>query len=154
MSKLQTILKFRTNAALAIFIGVLFSLPQTKPLSTSDLTTFGTLILALGNSNGIVVVTDSMASYRDASGTHQSPTPAQKLLKYDEHTVCAIAGLGSARVHVAHELDADILGVVQSYRDEVERQGLKQPIASALQGLSAVLQTYLGGIAELNAQAG
>lgn len=123
--------------------------------SAQDVPTFGTLIGAFGNSNGIVVVTDSMASFRDANGViHQLPNPAQKLLKYDDRTVCAIAGLGTASVPAAPELNADLLGVVQSYRDGIQEKNIKQPIAAALVGLSATLQFYLSGTAEINARTG
>jgi hypothetical protein len=86
-----------------------------------DYSTYGTLIGVLGNKNGTVVFTDSRASYKDAKGVLQiKPGDFQKLLQFDDGTVCAIAGLGSANVHVASELNADILGVIQRIAMKVE----------------------------------
>jgi 20S proteasome alpha/beta subunit len=95
-----------------------------------------------------------MGSFKDDSGTHQLPFSVQKLLKYDDHTVCAIAGLGQAKVPAAPQLNADLLGVVVSYRDEIQSKSINQPIAGTLAGLSAVLQFYLSGSAEINAKTG
>jgi hypothetical protein len=144
---------------LALFLNLFRSTqlppPQTASLPAYDnYSTFGTLIGALGNSNGIVVFTDSRASYRDQAGIfHHLPGQFQKLMRFDDRTVCAIAGLGSAKVHVAHELDSNVLGVVESVRDELQKHE-KQSILFELRALSASLTLYLDGIAELNGQTG
>jgi 20S proteasome alpha/beta subunit len=56
--------------------------------------------MTLGNSNGIVVMTDSM----QPMGGRQLPEPGKKLLKYDDQLVCAIAGLGGVNVPAMHRL--------------------------------------------------
>lgn len=140
------------NHAKALIAIVWLSL-QALPLSPENYSTFGTLIGAFGNSNGIVVFTDSRAAYKDAAGTHPSPNPAQKLMRFDDSTVCAIAGLGSSAVHVAHELDADILGVIAAYRDAIQKEP-RRSIQSELGGISGALTYFLNGIAEINAKTG
>jgi len=132
---------------------ILLSGQSVTPIS-KDYSTYGTLIGVLGNKNGVVVFTDSRATYRDGRGVlHRKPGDFQKLLQFDERTICAIAGLGSAKVHVAAELDADLLGVIQSYSDE-SRKHQMQSLESTLKGLSYALTLYLDGIAEINAQSG
>ena len=97
----------------------------------SPVPTRGTLVTALANRQGIVVMTDSRASIRDESG-HFRPDPdhpIQKLLQYDEHIVCAIAGLWFDAVRKPNQpnkdilprLDTQVLGLVLSYRDAVRR---------------------------------
>src|SRR6266852_2029088 len=63
---------------------------------TDDGVVHGTINIALGNKNGLVVLTDSMVTSTDATGTHQLPNPGQKLFKLDDHTVCSVAGFASA----------------------------------------------------------
>lgn len=135
-----------------VLTALLSSQPQL--LSPENYSTYGTLVGALGNANGVVVFTDSRASFTDASGAPRHlQGDFQKLIQFNDTTVCAIAGLGSARVHVAHELDADLLGVVESFRDELQNHP-KQSILTELTGLSASLTFYLNGIAEVNAHTG
>lgn len=57
--------------------------------------TRGTLITAMGNKQGIVLMTDSMITYTDASGRpRQAPNqPRQKLMQYNDKWVCATAGI-------------------------------------------------------------
>lgn len=130
------------------------TLPSQTEIAPDSYSTYGTLIGALGNANGIVVFTDSRASYKDATGApHRLPGDFQKLLSFNDTTVCAIAGLGSAKVHVAHELDADLLGVVESFRDGLKDHP-KQSMLSELRGLAAALTFYLDGIAEINGHTG
>src|SRR5882724_6913774 len=53
----------------------------------------GTINIALGNENGLVVLTDSMVS---VGGVPRPDMPSQKLFKLDDRTICAIAGFASA----------------------------------------------------------
>ena len=130
------------------------ALPSQTEIAPENYSTYGTLIGALGNANGIVVFTDSRASYKDAAGApHHLPGDFQKLIRFNDTTVCAIAGLGTAKVHVAHELDADLLGVVESFRDGLQSYP-RRSILSELGGLAAALTFYLDGIAEINAHTG
>jgi hypothetical protein len=125
--------------------------------------TEGTLVTAMGNRQGIVVMTDSRASIRDARGQFRpANNPIQKVVEYDEHRVCAIAGLWFGAVRKPSEpnksilpwLDAQALGIVQSYRDGVKRSGQQQTMAETLAGLSAVIRARFNVQAELNAHLG
>ncbi|MBV9886647.1 MAG: hypothetical protein JO119_08890 [Acidobacteria bacterium] len=60
--------------------------------SSEDSVVHGTINIAFGNKQGIVVLTDSMLT---ASGAQLS-TPGQKLFKLDARTVCSLAGFVSA----------------------------------------------------------
>jgi len=137
---------------------ILFSLLAVSSASVGDpqggVTAHGTLISAFGNSSGLVVVTDSMATFRDGKGRIQHKSPAQKLLRYGDRTVCAIAGLGSTDVRAAPQLNADILGIVAGYRDEIQANHIEQSISSALAGISALLRFYLENIAVINSDTG
>lgn len=148
-----------TRLWFALLLNLLTAI-QSPPAQKSALpsydnySTFGTLIGALGNSNGVVVFTDSRASHKDQAGVlHRVPGQFQKLMRFDDRTVCAIAGLGSAKVHVAHELDSNVLGVVESVRDELQKNE-KKSILYELRMLSGALTFYLDGVAELNGQTG
>jgi hypothetical protein len=48
-----------------------------------------TINVALGNENGMVVLTDSMLT----AGARQRPDPGQKLFKSDDRTACSLAVL-------------------------------------------------------------
>jgi len=51
-------------------------------------------------------------------------------------------------------MDAQVLGIVQSYRDGVRRSGKKQTMAETLDGLSAVIRARFNVQADLNAYVG
>lgn len=108
-----------------------------------DFVIHGTIDVALGNKNGIVVLTDSMLT----SGDHQLPNPGEKLFKLDSHTVCAIAGFVSAPGPVP-DLNASTSGIIHEYI----RQSAHQPaqtIAEKLNVLARLLNEHLTGIANL-----
>jgi hypothetical protein len=118
--------------------------------------TFGTLIQAYGNSNGIVVVTDSMASYRDRQTNQilQIHDPAQKLIAYDPHTVCAIAGAGSELVPVEPEFNTSLLAVIALYRDQIYSRGIRESYESALNNLSSIIQFRITQLSNINERTG
>jgi len=124
--------------------------------------THGTLITVLGNKQGIVVVADSMRSYVDNAGrVQQMPTfPAQKLMLYDKSTVCATAGIltyGAVNKkkpisdrQILPQLNLQILGIVQAYRDAVRQSGQPQPMIETLRGLSGALRGRFTILANLD----
>jgi hypothetical protein len=139
------------NWILLLFVS--FFAPQCDR-AEENTATHGTLISVFGNQNGLVVVTDSMATSTDPSGQVHHTPHAQKLLKYNDRTVCAIAGLGTVVVPAAPNLNSAILGIISSYRDEVKAKDIREPIKSALSGISVLLRYYLESVAEINAVTG
>src|SRR5437773_8729278 len=79
-------------ATLACTTFLATAVPVQSRTVDDDFVVHGTINVALGNKNGIVVLTDSMLT----TGDHQLPNPGEKLFKLDDHTVCAIAGFVSA----------------------------------------------------------
>ncbi len=117
----------------------------------------------MGNKQGIVVVADSMGTTVDSSGhSRQLPIPFQKLMGYDERTVCATAGLLTSVSRKSSEPDREILpqlnlqvlGIVQSYRDAVKRSGKPQSMRDVLEGLSGALRFRFTTLADLDANLG
>jgi hypothetical protein len=124
----------------------------------------GTLITAMGNKQGVVVMTDSRVSFLDEH-RHYRPDPdhpIQKLVQYDDRTVCAIAGLwanavrkpSAPRDDILPRVDTFFLGLVQSYRNGVRRAGKQQTMAETLGGLSAVIRGRFNVQADLDAYVG
>lgn len=124
----------------------------------------GTLVTAMGNKQGIVVMTDSRVSFLDEHGRFRPDPdhPIQKLVQYNERIVCAMAGLWFGAVRKPSEpskeilpkLDTQILGLVQSYRDGVKRSGKQQTMRETLDGLSSVIRARFNVQAELDAYVG
>jgi hypothetical protein len=122
--------------------------------------TRGTLITAMGNKQGIVVMTDSRASVLDANGRFvPAPDhPLQKLIKYNKQMVCAAAGLwleparkkSELQKNILPRLDIQALGIVQTYRDEVLAKDMHQSMSDTLVGLSAAIRGRFGIQADLN----
>lgn len=126
--------------------------------------THGTLITVMGNKQGIVVVADSMVSYLDCTGhLRQLPIrPAQKLMQYDDSTVCATAGLLTYRANrkskpdklILPQLNLQVLGIVQAYRDALKQTGKSQSMSDALEGLSGALRGRFTILADLDSYLG
>ena len=126
--------------------------------------TRGTLITAMGNKQGIVVMTDSRASRGDGEGHFVADPehPIQKLIKYNEHLVCAAAGLwleparkqSAPQENILPKLDIQALGIVQTYRDAVRSRGANQSMSDTLAGLSAAIRSRFDIQADLNAYLG
>ncbi|PYT96384.1 MAG: hypothetical protein DMG36_00560 [Acidobacteria bacterium] len=144
---------------LALIAFLLFPIPSIAGQENSAFA-HGTLITAMGNKNGIVVVTDSMVTKTYASG-HSQPDPqdpAQKLMPCGDHMVCATAGVltippsmfGKPSDGLLKRLDLQVLGLIQFYRDAIKKQGRPQSIADTLAGLSAVIRYDFGVLAEIN----
>jgi hypothetical protein len=119
----------------------------------------GTLITAMGNKKGVVVMTDSRATI---NGKPDPDRPIQKLFKYDEHLVYAAAGLWYLPVSTTTkpatdplpDFDLQAFGIVKAYRDAVKKNGKTQTIAETMQGISAAIRWRFNVQAELNAYLG
>jgi hypothetical protein len=124
----------------------------------------GTLITAMGNKHGIVLMTDSMVTYSDASGhSWQSPgTPVQKLMLYNDKWVCATAGLLSLprpRISpqpdmLSPKLQLQVLGLIKFYADAMKKQGTSQSMADALAALSALIRRDFSIRADIDSATG
>jgi len=127
------------------FVFALTLVMATSIFAQQDVAIRGTLI-ELGNSNGVVVMTDSMQTV----GDRQLPEPGQKLMKYNDELVCAIAGLGGLDVPAMPKLSIKTMGVVAAYRDNETLHGRTRSIAEKLEGISALLRFYLDTTADLD----
>jgi hypothetical protein len=146
--------KEKANLSAIPFCAILASILLFAPVVTyaQDSVRFGTLIGAYGNKNGIVVVTDSqLASLDNDNQLVLVPQPGQKLLRLDDRTVVAVAGVEFIRVQTMESLNADTLGVIQSFRAGITG---KPTFDQLLDGISAVLQFYLTTLTEIKTQTG
>lgn len=97
--------------ALGMLLIPLSTCAQKPRAPDDDLVVHGTINIALGNKNGLVVLTDSMVT----SGNRQLADPAQKLFKLDDQTVCAIAGFGWASSPEVPDLNTSSAAIVYEY---------------------------------------
>lgn len=102
-----------------------------------DSVVHGTINVALGNKNGIVVLTDSMLS----SGGHQLHSRGQKLFKLDDQTVCAIAGFVSAPA-VLPDLSTQTGSAIREYV-QASKSLPPQSLAERLRNLAYTFEGYL-----------
>jgi len=119
---------------------------QSKPDNSSII--HGTINIALGNENGLVVLTDSMVT----RGTQQLSEPGQKLFRLDDHTVCSIAGFASAPASSSRTAMPDLNTNVSALIREYVRQSALQPaqsIAEKLRALGVLLNLRLSAIANI-----
>ena len=123
----------------------IFLLASSARATEEGFTISGTLIIAFANANGLVVVTDSMQTRNQT----QLAEPGQKLMKYDERTVCAIAGLGRVNIPAIPELSTQILGVIAAFRDGEIAQPKKLSFQRRLNGISGSLSFYLATISDV-----
>jgi 20S proteasome alpha/beta subunit len=101
----------------------------------------GTINVVLGNANGLVVLTDSMAT----SGNQQSAEPAQKLFRLDDRTVCTIAGLLSAGIPF-EAFYPSTGAIIDAYRQELTGKPTRS-ITGKLRDLEFRLNLILSGVA-------
>jgi hypothetical protein len=102
-----------------------------------DSVVHGTINVALGNKNGIVVLTDSMLT----SNGRQLDSPGQKLFKLDDQTVCAIAGFVSATA-VLPDLSTQTDSVIREYV-QASKSLPPQSLAERLRNLAYTFEGYL-----------
>ena len=98
----------------------------------------GTINIALGNKSGLVVLTDSMVTAMDATGTHQLSNPGQKLFKLDDRTVCSVAGFASATAVSSRVTTSDLNTETSAIIHEYVRQSTSQPRQSIAEKLWAL----------------
>jgi hypothetical protein len=113
----------------------------------------GTINVVAANPSEIVVLTDSMLSYRVPDGHgrwqyRQIPAPAQKLFQIDDHTVCAFAGFASAPTPPLPEFLNNVSAIIGRYKGSL-RDSAAHTIAEKLDLLSGVFGYYLRGIANI-----
>jgi hypothetical protein len=126
--------------------------------------TRGTLVTAMGNKQGIVLMTDSMVTYTDASGrSRQAPKqPRQKLMRYNDKWVCATAGLLSVtKPNLSPQADTispqfqfQVMGLIKFYADAMRTKDSSQSMADALSALSALLRQHFSIHADMDAALG
>jgi hypothetical protein len=135
-----------------IVLGILLLATHSARADESPHVSRGTLITAMGNKQGIVLMTDSMVTYTDTSGhSWQDPRkPVQKLMRYNDKWVCATAGLLSlAKPKISPgpdtlspRLQSQVLGLIKFYADAMKKQGTSQSMADALAALSALIRQH------------
>jgi 20S proteasome alpha/beta subunit len=121
-----------------LFLGVLvFSLRTPGAYAQDEIDdslVHGTINVALGNENGIVLLTDSMLT----GATGQLRESGQKLFKLDDRTVCSFAGFVSAPAASSQtwisELDTNVAAII----DEYARQSANKPRQSIQEKLGAL----------------
>jgi hypothetical protein len=62
--------------------------------------------------------------------------PGQKLLRLDDYTVCAVAGLNQNAVVVAPTLNSDILGIIDTYNRQARE---RVSMGTTLQNIEGIL---------------
>jgi 20S proteasome alpha/beta subunit len=129
-----------------IFLLPLLAVAGQNPADDSII--HGTINIALGNENGLVVLTDSMIT----AGTQQLSEPGQKLFKLDDRTVCSIAGFVSAQAASARaavpDLNVSTSAIIHEYIRQSVRQA-PQSIAERLHTLSVIFRINLSAIANV-----
>jgi hypothetical protein len=122
---------------------------QNRP---DDFVVHGTINIALGNKNGLVVLTDSMVT----AGAHRLGKPGQKLFKLDDRTVCSIAGFASAAAvsgpaappRALPDLNTSASAIIHEYVRQSVAQS-PQSIAEKLGALASLLNLHLSAIANV-----
>ncbi len=138
------LLSFATSFVL--FSGTAIASPagDQRPVLT------GTVNIVLGNAQGIVVLTDSKQTMLNANGEKsESPTPAQKLFRLDDQTVCTIAGFGSVPLPNFPEFINSAAGIVDRYVSELHKVPGSHSFREKLTGLAFLVEMYLAGIENL-----
>jgi len=118
----------------------LSALGQTK-------TSKGTVNIALANANGIVLLTDSVQSHREADGWKYEQ-PVQKLFRLDDKTVCSVAGFAT-ETWIKPELkfrNIDVVGIMAEFRDELSKQPVPE-FEAKLQALGFLVGKYIDLVA-------
>lgn len=117
----------------------------------------GTINVVVANSNGVVVLTDSMLTeFRlnpDGSRSERQLTGhwAQKLFRIDDKTVCAFAGFASAPTDPLPEFLNRVPLIIGRYEDRLRGYEASGPLSFAdkLSILEQVAAYYLTGIANI-----
>ncbi len=138
------------SACCALFLVPLSILAEEN--LTEDGVVHGTINVALGNKNGLVVLTDSMVTVTSTARAHQLAAPGEKLFKLDDRTVCAVAGFASAPAFSPQAALPDLNTSTSAIIHEYIRQSARQPrqsIAEKLRVLAVLFRMHLEMIANV-----
>lgn len=124
------------------------SYAQVEPTTTSK----GTVNIALANSNGIVLLTDSMQSFK-REGVWHHVQPAQKLFLLDDRTVCSIAGFASETGWVNAELNVEVPGIIAGFKDQLSQHPVPE-LDAKLNALGFLIGDYIDDVANRHEAAG
>jgi 20S proteasome alpha/beta subunit len=103
----------------------------------------GTINVVFANGNGIVALTDSMATITGSDGQErQSPSPNQKLFVIDDSTVCTIAGFASQDFQPFSGATTDIQSLIYTFARNLKGQS-KVPLEFKLRGLESMIKVHL-----------
>lgn len=137
-------------AACAMLLAPLISFAgQNGRTPMEDFVVHGTINVALGNENGLVVLTDSMLTGGDG---RQLPKPGQKLFKLDDSTVCSFAGFASAPAGTGDAAVPDLYTDTSAIIHEYARQSARlapQGIVERLRALAFLFDRHLSKIANV-----
>lgn len=143
--------RFTILVLIALLVPAIASAREQQP--DDDSVVHGTINVALGNRNGLVVLTDSMLTRMlPSGGTDQLPNPGQKLFKLDDRTVCAIAGFVSAPASSTGITMSDLNTSTSAIIHEYVRQSKPNPrqsITEKLLALRALFTMHLDMIANV-----
>ena len=119
--------------------------------SDKDAVIRGTLILALANENGFVLMTDSRQTETSADGTQRIlEAPGKKLFQLDSRSACMIAGFASTNgLPTIPQFYIDSAGIIEKYQDELAKKPGSHSISEKLSSLSFLFRSYIGGTATL-----
>jgi hypothetical protein len=109
----------------------------------------GTVNVVLANSNGMVILTDSTGTITDSAGRHIGTQESQKLIRLDEYSVCAIAGFGSATIPASLPFNANVIGILSDFRDQLAAKNGQLTFDYKLRSLSFLLELFIQGFANI-----
>lgn len=113
----------------------------------------GTINVIAANNRGVVVMTDSMLSYRVSNrrggwAYRQLPDVAQKLFQIDDRTVCTFAGFASVATPAVPDFLNSASAIMGRYKGALRGSDMTT-IAEKLSLLGSVFSHYLNGIANM-----
>jgi hypothetical protein len=131
--------------SLALFGGIAIAdtTEDQRPVLT------GTVNVILGNAQGIVVLTDSQQTQSVNGRLSEGSTPAQKLFRLDDQTVCTIAGFGSVSLPHFPEFINSAAGILDRYTSELHKHSGWHSFREKLTSLAFLVELYLDGIENL-----
>src|ERR1700719_4309363 len=109
---------------------------------TQNQTARGTVNIVLANAAGIVVLTDSKQTILNAAGEPIGSQYAQKLVRLDDRSVCAIAGFANVPF-----LKLDIMGILADFGKQLATQKRYASFDEKLRTISHVIDFYMNAYA-------
>jgi 20S proteasome alpha/beta subunit len=125
----------------------LFVLGARGVLGAQDATNIssGTVNIALSNANGLILLTDSVQTVTKQGGPHFTQ-PVPKLFRLDDKTVCSIAGFASETGWIPPELNTNVAGIIDDFRDQLSQRPVRQ-FDAKLRALAFMVGFYIDLIA-------